>query len=126
MRAFLSLSILLVTTPLHAAPMRAVLRRAVAADDALLARVEGQTVDLATERMIHRGTLAPTLGAQLREARALSKRYSARVVIWFRHTARALVVHVAVPADGSALVRRVALGERGAAARSAAAEAAAL
>jgi len=125
--------------PSHAgAPLVAVVRVATDDDNAVLARIEGQTSDLDVELIIEHAApgaatgraLDPLAGdasmsAQLTAARALAARHGARVVVWFRRDDDAWIVQVAEPAAERMLLRRVAT-DRGKMAGSAAAEAAAL
>ena len=107
----------IVSSTASAAPLVAV----VVADGAgeVVARVEGQVSDLEVELVIAREVVDDDAAA-----RALAARHGARVVVWFRLDGDAWLVHVAEPAKGARLVRRVVAD--GALATSAAAESAAL
>jgi len=109
--------------------MRTVVRAATSADRELLSRVQGQTVDVDVELLPVRDPLEASVSAQLRAAAALSRKHSARVVVWFRHLPDGeVVVYVADPGEGTVLIRQVATPVAGGSSveRSAAAEAAAL
>jgi hypothetical protein len=118
--------------PAPAARLSTVVRVQGAADAEILARIEGQTVDLDIDLAVERGRdVEPSLSRQLVTARRLASEREARVVVWFRFVDGArgpeTIVYVAEPAADRVLVRRIAHeGSDRAMARSAAAEAAAL
>lgn len=113
----------------------AVVRVVSPADEELLERVRGQTIDLPVELRVDRTAIItsgaePPLEEQLAAARALAASHGARIVVWFRsdpdssHT----TVFIAEPAADRVLMRRIDHGGDAAPAlaRSAAFEAAAL
>ncbi|MBK9032993.1 MAG: hypothetical protein IPL61_17265 [Myxococcales bacterium] len=130
-RAAATLALAAAVTIVAPAPARAdaplrVLILADAAEDDVVARVEGQVADLPVA--LARGPAlahAGALGAQLAAARTLARAEAADAVVWFVRDADGWIVHVADPAAGRLLVRRVD-GGAGAMAASAALESAAL
>lgn len=92
-----------------AAVLRAVVRLAGAPDEdqALLERLQGQTVDLDVELVPVRGQpLEPTLRAQLQAAEELARGHSARTVVWLRTGAAGRrIAYVAEPAAARVFAR---------------------
>lgn len=93
-------------------PARVVLWVADAADEELLARTDGQTVDLAVALVPHRAPLSATAAGQLVAAREQLRAQDAAWVVWFVHPpGAALEVHLLQRGQAEPRVRRV---ERGA------------
>jgi hypothetical protein len=118
--------------PVPGTRLSTVIRVQGAADAEILARIQGQTVDLDIDLAVERGRdVEPSLSRQLVTARRLASEREARVVVWFRFVdgphGPETIVYVAEPAADRVLVRRIAHeGSDRTLARSAAAEAAAL
>jgi hypothetical protein len=86
-----------------------------AEDEAIARRVRGQTSDLDVDLTVVEGRLEPTLAAQVEAAGALAEEQGARVIVWFDEGGGGtLLVHVAAPASGRVLVRRIPSGGRSA------------
>jgi hypothetical protein len=118
---------LCMVSPVHAEPLRAVLRVSEAADGSLLTRVRGQTGDLdVVLEGVPQPALEPSFGAQLEAARALAAEHVARVVLWAARDRGGLRLVVVDFALDRVLVRELGLGEPSALDRSAQEEAAAL
>ena len=95
-------------------------------DDEVVARIEGQVADLPVA--LARGAAlddAGALASQLATAQARARAQAADAVVWFVRDGDGWIVHVADPAAGRLLVRRVDSGA-GAMSASAALESAAL
>jgi hypothetical protein len=96
-------------------PFRTVVRVAGADDEALLARVRGQTHDLGGELIVARSdALEIRAGEQLLAAEELASRHHAQVVVWFQPAGPdVLLVYVMMPANGRVLLRKLAIPPNG-------------
>jgi hypothetical protein len=98
--------------PAWAAPMRVVIRVDDAIDEALLARIRGQTSDLAVELIPVAGAAGAALPDQMDGARQLADREQAGAVVWFTHVGCAqkpgavagILVQLSQPARRTVLV----------------------
>jgi hypothetical protein len=104
-----------VAVPARAAAeaLTVVVRVATPDDEALLARVRGQTSDLDVALVTEAGALEPEAADRRRAAPALARRAGARVVVWFEPRKRGFRVHVADVGEGRLLSRDVDGDRRG-------------